>query len=418
MEIKKTSIIYKLLMNNKLIKYLYFFLIQFCLVSCLVNNEESNYEFNSEPPELYKPLRKPMLAAYLHIGTRKIEPEKINLYGVDLINIAFTKITNNKIQLLYPNHSEEFKKVKEIKKNNPGLRVLVSVGGYGTSDQFSKMASTKSNRTIFVKDVVNFLKRYSFDGIDVDWEFPGMNKNTRDFERENFTLLLTELKNELDSASRQDGKKYLLTIAAGAFDAYLSYTEPQKITPLVDYFFVMTYDFVGQWNKTTGHHTNLYKSILKPYGYSVDRIVKKYISCGIPSDKIIVGCAAYGRQWNDVDSSETGLFVKGKGIGSISYKKILELENSPNFKKGWDKSAFAPYLYSPKNKIFITYDNSHSIRRKVDYVDIHSLGGIMYWEYYSDGDLKLKNSLVDEIRINRGEVLIPQIMQISNIKNR
>gem|GEM_PF-763052 len=382
---------------------------------CLVDTHSG---FDNVPPEAYIPVQKPIVAAYLHIGTRTINPYGLDLRGVDIVNLAFTVINNNRIGLLYPNHADNFMMVRTLKESNPNLRVLVSVGGYGTSPQFQAMASDPANRNIFVNDAVRFLKYFGFDGIDVDWEFPGMEAATRNADRKNFTALLSELRNALDSASRTDGKKYMLTIAAGAFDAYLSYTEPAKIAPLVDYFFVMTYDFVGQWNSVTGHHTNLYASSFKKNGHSVDRIVKNYVKNGIPPDKIVIGAAAYGRRWTQVQSSKNGLFRNAKGEGSIAYSKITELEKRRDYLKCWDKHACAPYLFCNSQKTFITYDNPESVRRKVDYVNMHSLGGIMYWEYFSDSHLHILHSITDEMRIAKGQIIMPSFLQTRNKKMR
>lgn len=401
--------------KHTLYKYCFLFLLTatiFC--GCLVDTHEG---FNNVPPKAYIPIKKPIVATYLHIGTRKIDPYSLDLRGVDILNMAFTVITNNRIGLLYPNHADNFMMVRTLKQGNPNMRVLISVGGYGTSPQFQQMASDPKNRAVFVDDAVRFLKYYGFDGIDVDWEFPGMEAATRSSDRTNFTALLTELRHALDSASRNDGKKYMLTIAAGAFDQYLTYTEPSLIAPLVDYFFVMTYDFVGQWNSATGHHTNLYASSFKKTGYSVDRIVKTYIRYGIPADKIVIGAAAYGRKWTNVESSKNGLFKNAKGEGSIAYSKITELEKRRDYQKCWDKSACAPYLFSNRNKTFITYDNPESVRRKVDYVNLHSLGGIMYWEYFSDSQQVILHSITDEMRISRGQTILPRFLQIQYQKN-
>ena len=404
----------KTLMLSCVVKYCVIVVLTALLSGCLVNTHS---EFDNVPPKAYMSLQKPLVAAYMHIGTRKFDPDAIDIRGVDFINLAFTVINNNRIGLLYSNHADYFVAVNKLKTNYPNLRVIISVGGYGTEKQFQKMASTPESRAIFVDDAVRFVKYFNFDGIDVDWEYPGMDKATRSADRKNFTSLLSELRTALDSASRIDGKKYLLTIASGAFEPYLTYTEPAVIAPLVDYFFVMTYDFVGQWNDVTGHHTNLYPSSFKKTGYSVDRIVKAYIRSGIPGNKIVIGAAAYGRKWNEVESSKNGLFKVAKGEGSISYAKITQLEKSRDYLKCWDKDACAPYLFSNKYKSFISYDSPESVRRKVDYVNIHSLGGIMYWEYFSDSELRILHSITDQMRISRNQIVMPKILQFQQQKN-
>ena len=161
---------------------------------------------------------------------------------------------------------------------------------------------------------------------------------------------------------------------------------------------------------------DLYASSFKKNIYSVDRIVKTYIKNGIPANKIVIGAAAYGRKWTEVESSKNGLFKTAKGEGSIPYGKITELVKRRDYLKCYDKYACAPYLFSNKHKTFITYDNAQSVRRKVDYVKMHSLGGIMYWEYFSDSHLEILHNITDEMRIVKGLTIMPNILQIGQQK--
>ena len=372
------------------------------LVSCLVNSGDEHLALNSAPTGNFSKLQTPIICAYLHIGNRKLDLNSLRLDGVNILNLAFTKITNNRIGLLRPEDAQNFMIAKKLKKLYPKMKILVSVGGYGTSKVFSDMSLSASSRSVFVDDAIRFVRYYGLDGVDVDWEFPGMNAQTRDTDRVNFTSLLTELRTAFDKASKQDGKKYYLTVAAGAFDMYLTYTEIRKIEPLTDYFFVMTYDFFGQWNKITGHHTNLYFSSLKHNGHSVDKVVKNYYKAGVPKEKIIIGAAFYGRKWKNVEAVNSGLFCKGTGVGSVAFRQIPPLLKSGKYIRSWDSSALSPTLYNPQDKIFLSYEDMQSVKRKVDYIFIHDLGGIMYWEYFSDYDYMLSKSIKEEFEIHRG----------------
>jgi GH18 family chitinase len=369
---------------------------------CLANPDEGN--LNTDPPEAYRKAQTPVVAAYLHIGNRVLNVRQIDLEGVDILNMAFTVIKNNHIGLLHPSDAQNFHVARSLKHKYPNLKVLMSVGGQGTEKVFTQMAGTKANRDVFVDDAVRFVRSYGLDGIDVDWEFPGMKKATRAADRTNFTALLSELRAAFDEASRKDGKKYYVTVASGAFEQYLSYIEPLKITPSVDYFFIMTYDFHGQWNEFTGHHTNLFAPSGKPRGHSVARIVDMYVSKGIPKSKIIIGAAFYGRKWTGVEPHNNSvIYQAGKGVGSVSYRNITSLLN-PNtgYRRYWDRQAYAPYIYNRNEKIFISYDDKESVSRKVDYVFIHDLGGIMYWEHFSDANHnELSRAIVNEMSLRK-----------------
>ncbi len=367
------------------------------LQGCLINSKD-DVSFGTARPST----KTPIVAAYLQIGSRKLDVRDIDLEGVNVVNLAFTTIKNNRIGLLYPNDADNFMITRQLKKKYPALKVLVSVGGANTSAIFSQLVSAKANRDIFVDDAVRFVRSYGLDGIDIDWEFPGMKKATRESDRTNFTALIQELRIALNNAGIADGRKYYLTIASGAFKYYLDYVEPVKLAGLVDYFHIMTYDFYGQWNEITGHHANLYPSELKPTGYAVKNITELYIRTGIPREKIIIGAAFYGRQWNHVPDHNHGLYEKGNGIGSINYKNIKALNSG--YRKFWDAKAMAPYIYNSANQTFISYEDTSSVLAKTNYAYINSLGGIMYWEHFQDSNGELSGTIIRQAGILKKEI--------------
>ena len=373
------------------------------VTGCLANPEAN--DLNTDPPEAYRKAKAPVVVAYLHIGNRTLDSRTIDLEGVDIVNLAFTVIKNNRMGLLHPSDAKNFHVARNLKRKYPGLKVLVSVGGQGTEKVFSTMTKDDEARKVFADDAVRFVRAYGLDGIDVDWEFPGMKKATRSADRTNFTALLATLRASFDEASRQDGKKYYVTVASGAFEQYLNYIEPLKVTPLVDYFFLMTYDFHGQWNEYNGHHTNLYMPAGKPYGHSVERIVNLYIGKGIPKNKIVIGAAFYGRKWTGVELKQGAVvYNPGKGVGSVSYRNIVSLLKDGNgYRRYWDRQAYAPFIYNQSQKIFISYDDIESVSRKVDFACINNLGGIMYWEHFSDANgNELAKAIVDEMALRKG----------------
>lgn len=370
---------------------------------CLENQDVR--ALTCEAPDAFRRPKTPIVAAYLHLGTRALDVRTLDLQGVDVVNMAFTVITNNRMGLLHSADAKNFQKARAIKRKYPNIKVLVSVGGYGTSKDFSRLCVSKDQRAIFVDDAVRFVRAYGMDGLDVDWEFPGMDKNTRDDDKVNFTALIQELRTAFDNASRLDGKRYYLTVASGAFDLYLTYIETLKVASMVDYFFVMTYDFYGQWNKFTGHHTNLMPSALKPGSFSVDRIITNYVKMGVPREKLVVGAAFYGRQWTGVDDVQHGLYRPGNGVGSISYGKICQLLSSKQgYFRYWDSRAYAPYIYNAQKRVFISYEDEESVSHKVDYAFGHQLGGVMYWEYFSDYDGVLSREIAHKSQLLRGEL--------------
>lgn len=189
-----------------------------------------------------------------------IDPAKIPAEQLTHINYAFANINDGLMVEGFRNDARNFQLLNQLKRRNPGLSVLVSVGGWTWSGGFSDMALTAQSRQRFIDSAVAFLRRHRLDGLDIDWEYPGQRGDDnihRPEDRENFTALLAEARTALDAAGVVDGKRYLLTIATGASDEWLAHTEMDKVSKVVDFVNLMTYDQFGTWDPTTGHHAPL-----------------------------------------------------------------------------------------------------------------------------------------------------------------
>nr|AAB58579.1 chitinase [Bacillus thuringiensis serovar pakistani] len=127
-----------------------------------------------------------------------------------------------------------FGELKRLKAKYPHLKTIISVGGWTWSNRFSDMAADEKTRKVFAESTVAFLPAYGFDGVDLDWEYPGVETipggSYRPEDKQNFTLLLQELRNALNKAGAEDCKQYLLTIPSGASQRYADHTELKKIS--------------------------------------------------------------------------------------------------------------------------------------------------------------------------------------------
>ena len=319
------------------------------------------------------------------------------------INYAFTKIQDGKIHSEMTEDSLYLTNLVNLKNINADLNILVSVGGATWSSDFSDMALTDSSRKVFSWSVIDFIKKYDLDGVDLDWEFPGSSLAGvyRLEDRQNFTALLEIMRTHLDSLSeahqRMDSKPYLLTIAAGASSYFTSLVEMDKIVPLLDFLNIMNYDYMGSWSSTTGHHTNLYASSYSGgAGYSTSESIHLYQTSGVPKNKIVVGAAFYGRWWGGVNNQANGIYQNySGGAGALTYRTIkTSYLSDPDYTRYWDNEAKAPYLWSSTDQVFITYDDEYSIYQKVKFVREKRLGGIMFWEYSQDYNQELMNAVI------------------------
>jgi chitinase len=275
---------------------------------------------------------------------------------------------------------------------------LISVGGWTLSGRFSDTALTAASRQKFAASAVRFIRQYGFDGVDIDWEYPGgggLETNvSRPEDKQNFTALLTELRKQLDAAGVQDGRKYYLTIAAPAGPDKIVNLEVAKIAAVLDWINIMTYDMHGAWENRTDHQSALYGSLGDPL--TVDAAVKAYLAGGAPKNKLVVGIPFYGRSWKSVGSTANGLRQPANGApngtwepgGMLDYWDIDQrLTSQPaTWKRYWDPVARVPWLYAPtmEGGIFVTYEDRESTGVKADYILQNGLRGAMFWELSGD----------------------------------
>lgn len=328
--------------------------------------------------------------AYVFVTDRLVDPDAIDAERLTHINYAFADIRDGVIAEGFKHDAENFKLLNSLKTKNPELKILVSIGGWTWSGNFSDMVLTAKSRKKFIDSTIEFAKKHELDGIDIDWEYPGLvgiGNTYRTEDKENFVLFLKELREALNKLGKENGKYYLETIAAGAFDEFIEVNDMGAASKYLDYVNLMTYDFCeAEVDSMSSHHTCLYTNPKAPKTYSADHAVKIFHEAGVPYEKIVLGCAFYGRAWGNVDAENGGLFQIGEPVKIwASYQMIrTKYEQDKNWTRYWDDVAKAPYFYNKEKKIFITYDDTESIQLKCDYINENKLGGVMFWEYHGD----------------------------------
>ncbi len=313
-------------------------------------------------------------------------------------------------------HMGEYKYYKSL---YPNVKILISVGGWTRGENFHAMASSSTSRAIFINSVVNFLKQYPFiDGIDIDWEFPGIDRKADPNDsndkgcpggpedKENFTSLLREIR---EAYNNNGLSNKMLTIAAPAGYDKAQLTEPNIYAQYLDFLNVMTYDIHGAWENTTNHHSALYANPNDPSPtspvdiknkYNTDSSMKLYRDTyNIPANKLNVGTPFYSRGWKNVinnGGSLPGLFASANGApigswdspqspgGQNPYFKMKELENTSGYVKYRDPYAKVPYLYNASEGIMYSYEDQESLSEKCDYVLNNGFGGMIAWEISGD----------------------------------
>ena len=311
------------------------------------------------------------------------------------IIFSFCHLKGNELSVKNARDSAEIKRLVNLKEKFPGLKIMLSLGGWGGCATCSDVFSTKKGRREFAKSAKEINKYFGTDGIDLDWEYPAISgfpghRYSPD-DKENFTTTVTKLRHKL-------GRKNEISFAAGGFQQYIdSSIEWKKVMKNVDRVNLMSYDLVSGFSTVTGHHTPLYSTKENPE--SVDYGVNLLEKEGVPSKKIVIGAAFYGRMWEDVEDSSNGLYQQGKFKRMISrrnYETVLSADSG--FVSFWDSTAKAAYAYNPAQKLFATFENERSVELKTKYVIDKSLGGIMFWQLRDDLYEKGLLDVIDEVK--------------------
>ena len=329
------------------------------------------------------------IVAYIQGGTvpAVIHPEKLTH-----IDYAFAHIVAGRAVLDSPGAAADLATLRALKKANPRLKVLVSVGGW-TADGFSDAALTDASRRTFADSVVGILRQNDLDGVDIDWEYPGQGEAGIKFRQEdkgNFTLFLKTLRERLGAAGaatkHTGADHYLLTIAA-ADGGYFDHVEMNRLHVYVDWINEMAYDFFNSLTPTTGHHAGLY---LSKFGGASDRTadaaVKQYLAAGVPAEKIVLGVPFYGRAFAGVTAKNQGIDQPYEKFQDFySYDDLVrKFIGKQGYVRYWDAEADAPYLWNASTRSFISYEDPQSLAVKVCYAREKRLGGMMFWELKLD----------------------------------
>ncbi len=287
--------------------------------------------------------------------------------------------------------------LRGLEARNPDLEILLSIGGWADSGRFSDLALTAEGRARFASSAITLLDDHGFDGLDIDWEYPsggGLEGNVeRPEDATNCTLLLKELREGLDALGQSRGVHYLLTVASAAGGQVEGY-DLAGMTPYLDWFNVMTYDYHGGWDATSNHHTALQDNPADPgpdsanIGWTIDY----YLDHGVPARKLVLGCALYSRSWGGVGADDGGLFKPStqQARGGDYHSMYRRLNEHPDdYVELWDEYAKVSYIHSSTvaGGSFYTYDGVRSIRAKLEFATERGLSGVMFWE--ASGDLPI-----------------------------
>lgn len=266
-----------------------------------------------------------------------------------------------------------------------GKKFILMMGGGLQSGGFHAMTSSAATRTIFINTLVDWFQTYGYDGVNIDWEYPG--DNNRNEDRQNLTALVTEMRQAFTTAGAQLGKHLEISMDVHSSLYYSQWVDFATLKNSIDWFGLMSYDYSGNWSYSihAAHNAPLYcgpPEICDRY-LSVDTGVKNLTdSLGIPASQIVMGVAFYGREFYNSALYET----PREGGGGVAYYDIAPLIGN-GWTRHWDEQSRVPYLLKTNGGSgFISYDDEISLKEKADYIKQKELLGAMVWEITQDVD--------------------------------
>ncbi|XP_009350853.1 class V chitinase CHIT5a-like [Pyrus x bretschneideri] len=277
--------------------------------------------------------------------------------------------------------------IKALRSKNPPVTTLLSMGGGGNNATvFALMVSTQATREVFINSTIQVARKYGFQGLDLDWEFP-----QDALEMSNLALLYKEWRKALDNEARVCGKPCLLLTSAVYYASKFTFHGGPRsypagaISKYLDWASPMCFDYHGSWANFTGMNAALDDSksnISTRYG------IGSWIEAGVPSKKLVMGLPLYGRTWTLKDPKVNGIGAPALGVGPgdgvLVYHQVLNFNTRTNATVVYDTESASYYSYSGSS--WVGYDGVRSANMKVRFAKSLGLGGYFFWALGQDNE--------------------------------
>jgi chitinase len=259
-----------------------------------------------------------------------------------------------------------------------GVKVILSLGGWGWDKQFAAMVSKREAEDRYVKSVMEMVDTYNYDGIDLDWEYPDTREEVAGFER-----LAKRFRKQLDNLGARKKRPMVQTMAAAASTNTLKWLSNELLLETMDWVNVMTYDMAGEWTDYAGHHSPMFASTKQPGSPRSSELSMKYlIERGMPANRLALGIPLYGKGFSVAEPYAKNAKKGQRGQGG-HYSKLAQLQKE-GWSRQWDDETKSPWLVAPDRSAVIGYDDAESIGLKTEWAMKLGLRGVFFWEINQD----------------------------------
>ncbi len=266
--------------------------------------------------------------------------------------------------------------------HSAGVKVLISLGGWGYDEQFASIVSKPEAEDRYVRSVLEIIDRDDYDGIDLDWEYPDTKDEVAGFER-----LSRRFRKDLDAIGARKGRAMALTMAASANPGTLRWLGRDFLVETMDWINVMTYDYSGPWLDYAGHNAPLFASSKQPAGtsQSVEATIRFLLDeRKMPAAKLALGVPLYGRGFAVAEPYQSTQGIAKAHLPEGNYSQLLTLERDKGWTRRWDDQTKTPWLLAPDHKAVIGYDDAESVALKADWAKKQGLRGVFFWQINAD----------------------------------
>ena len=314
----------------------------------------------------------PSLCTHINYAFSVLHPESLTIVPHD----DWTDLENNFYSQL-------------VSLRTTGVKVLLALGGWNDSegDKYSRLVGSQENIERFVESSLEFLDRWGFDGLDLDWEFPVCwqvdCKAGPRTDRDGLSDLVTAL----SDAFRPRGLLLTAAVSPSKTVIDLAYDVP-LLNSALDIINVMTYDYHGYWDGQTGHLAPLYMSEGDAsQHFNANYSLEYWVSLGADRRRLVMGLPLYGQTFTLPDTVHTGLSSPSLGRGQqgqftradgfLAYYEICHKVREEGWTVGPASHSHGPYAFSGDQ--WVGFDDVSMVQRKAEYIKENQLGGAMVW---------------------------------------
>ncbi|KAH8891138.1 hypothetical protein GQ53DRAFT_687387, partial [Thozetella sp. PMI_491] len=321
------------------------------------------------------------------------EPEDLPLAPLTHLNLAFVNFGSD--FKLIDDNPDWVRRAALMKLKYPNLRINLAVGGWAfndppTSTFWTTMANDYENRQTFIRSVVDYLRTYGLDGIDIDWEYPAAtDRGGEPMDTDGYVTLVAQLREAFD----KEGSGWEISCAIPSSYWYLRGFALESMQKYIDYFNLMSYDIYGVWDQTnewTGPylkgHTDWSQIEL-----GLDLLWRN----GVKPENVVLGVGFYGRSFTMSDPNcyqPDGVceFSAGGIAGSctdtegvLAYYEIASRNTTLDVQTYYDANNTVKWNVFGGSQ-WVSYDDAQSWSDKKARLSERCLSGIMIWAIDQD----------------------------------